>query len=140
LNPSSEKEKIIDLTIKNLGLGLGERFVCDKCGLLMLEYHSPKSLTENPNPHAGKSYICGKCGTIIDSSYTPMRHEDVIKPLDYDNKDPESMIAFVDEDSNKGLKRPSDEVFDPDPQHDKWLQDQGFVIKSKYIERSTGKA
>lgn len=99
-------------------------FECEFCNVALLPYPALRI----QNPYAGDGFICPQCGTITDSSYTGMRAQVRVMPVDVgDSTDVLETIPEI-----KGITL-EHQVYDPEPQDDEQIRAMGGTITDKRI-------
>jgi hypothetical protein len=120
---SNNTDNLIDLA----GVQQTDRiFECEFCSVALLPYPALRI----QNPYAGDGYICPQCGTITDSSYTPMRAQVRIEPVDVG--DSSNVLETVPEDKGRAFDdRP--QPYDPEPQEDEQIKAMGGKILNRRV-------
>lgn len=104
-------------------------YECEYCEVQLFPY--PKAQIDNP--YAGPSFICPKCGTITDSSYTGMRAQVQVEPVDVGDSTADNVIETIPED--RGLSFDAKE-YDPEPNEEEHIKAMGGKIIDKKITAS----
>lgn len=120
--PSDEVIDLAALTQKEV------KYECQYCEVQLFPYPQAQ-LT---NPYAGLSFICPKCGTVTDSSYTGMRAQVQVEPVDVGDNSRDALETIPEE---AGIII-TNKDYDPEPQEDEWIKSLGGKIIDKKITAS----
>jgi hypothetical protein len=101
-------------------------FECEFCSVALLPYPQLRI----SNPYAGDGFICPQCGTITDSSYTAMRAQVRVEPVDVGGGDSSNVLETIPEEKGLKLER---QVYDPEPQEDEQIKAMGGKILNKRV-------